>query len=335
MHNNIRNEINDLLSKVDRAQTNQEIGWTDPEQEYLPPTTGQGRPTLHIYILNHPLEEQLAEQANDSVIESDARHVEYEDSGMAPHAQSQFPSTSARPVRQRKRRHIIPLVLVGLALVGLLVGLTVSTLLAQTPTASVTLTPVQTEISVTTTVNAVLGKPDVTRHELQARLLSSLTLSQTRMVPTTGTGHQQASTARGSITFYNTQPSVQVIAAGTLIAGRDGVQVVNDRDAVIPPAVFPIDGQATVSAHAATIGPGGNIRAGDIYGPCCRLNVFATNGAFHGGQDARTYPIVTAQDIKGTATSLENDLEKSIEADLQTQVIRVSPSSLLSPVLRL
>ena len=44
-------------------------------------------------------------------------------------------------------------------------------------------------------------------------------------------------------------------------------------------------------------GPAGNISAGEIYGPCCRLNVSAANGPFSGGQDARSYPMVTAQDV--------------------------------------
>jgi hypothetical protein len=62
-----------------------------------------------------------------------------------------------------------------------------------------------------------------------------------------------------------------------------------------------------VSAHAAITGPAGNIQAGDVYGPCCRLNVFAANGPFRGGQNARTYQIVTQQDINGVATHVKTN----------------------------
>ena len=190
----------------------------------------------------------------------------------------------------------------------------------QAPSAFVTLIPMQKEVTATSPVRIVLGKPDGTHREIQGRILSSLMFSQTRTVLATGTGYEEARAAHGNITFYNAQPSVQVVSSGTLLMGADGVAVVTDQNAVIPPALFPTDGQATVLAHAILSGSVGNIRAGDIYGACCRLNIFATNGAFHGGQHVRTFSKVTQQDIDATVSMIKSNLTRSIDGAFQAQV---------------
>jgi len=155
-------------------------------------------------------------------------------------------------------------------------------------------------------------------------------MSQARTAPATGTAHQDAQTARGAITFYNAAPTQQIVNAGTLLTGADGIQIVTEQDAIIPAAVLPTDGQMTVSAHAVVTGPAGNIAARDIYGACCRLNVFAVSGPFHGGQDARSYPTVTPQDINTVTSSLKTSLDQSVQAALQTQV--QSNETLITPV---
>jgi hypothetical protein len=77
-------------------------------------------------------------------------------------------------------------------------------------------------------------------------------------------------------------------------------------------------------------GPAGNIAAHDIYGSCCRLNVFATNSAFSGGQVARVYPTVTAHDVSAAAESLEKSLTVSMQAAFQPQVR--SDETLITPL---
>jgi hypothetical protein len=129
-----------------------------------------------------------------------------------------------------------------------------------------------------------------------------------------------ATTAHGFITFYNAAPYLQTVSAGTLLTGADGVQVLTDQDATISAAVLPTEGQVTVTGHTAVTGTQGNIRAGDLYGSCCRLNVFVTNSVFHGGQNARTYQTVTAQDIAGVVRTLKTSVEQSVQAAFQTQV---------------
>ena len=126
-----------------------------------------------------------------------------------------------------------------------------------------------------------------------------IALSQAKTVPATGTGHQQAQAAHGFITFYNALPTPQTIPAGELLTGADRVEVVTLQDTVIPAGTLATNGQITVTAQAVNVGPQGNIAAGDIYGKCCRDDVFVSNSPFHGGQDARSYHMVTQQDING------------------------------------
>ncbi|GHO72734.1 hypothetical protein KSD_05050 [Ktedonobacter sp. SOSP1-85] len=93
---------------------------------------------------------------------------------------------------------------------------------------------------------------------------------------------------------------------------------------------YPMLGQASVSAHATVAGPAGNLKAGAIYGPCCRVNISAVNGAFSGGQDARDYQTVTQHDIDIAGMNLKASLDQSTTAALQTQV--QSTETLVTPL---
>jgi len=217
------------------------------------------------------------------------------------------------------RRYRLPVVVLALSVLTCLAVMVVSLLM--TASATVTIIPVQHEITTTTTLTVVTtGAANPAQQQVPGHLLSALTLSQAETIPTTGAGHQPARAATGRITFYNASPAVQTVMAGTLLTGADGVQVVTEQDAVIPPVAYPTLGQATVPAHAVLAGPGGNIRAGEIYGPCCRLNVSAVSGAFSGGQTARSYPMVSTQDIQEATASLTQSLLQSVQAALETQV---------------
>lgn len=224
---------------------------------------------------------------------------------------------------QPPHRHIAlrPLLIGGLALCLVLAG--AMSLLSLVPmltsSATVTVVPDATLVTSTDTIAIVTGTTP-TSHQLAGRALSSVTMSQAQTIATTGTAHQEARAAHGYVTFYNGEPSVQVVAAGTLLMGTDGVQIVTDQDAIIPAVIYPTLGQVTVAAHSTVTGPGGNITAGDIYGPCCRLNVSAVNSAFTGGQNARTYQTVTQQDIHTVVSHLKASLDQSVQAALQIQV---------------
>jgi hypothetical protein len=244
-----------------------------------------------------------------------------------PHTDEQEPGDQIEetaPIVPR-RNAPVPFLVVGAIGIALfvLIGAGVWSLLPLlAPSATVTIVPVSRAVTATGTLTVITGPANATQHEIPGRVLGTITMSQAERVPTTGTGHQDAQAASGTITFYNAAPYIQTVSAGTLLTGADGVQVVTDSEAVIPAGNLTTGryGQVTVSAHAVLPGPGGNIAANDIYGQCCRLNVFAANSAFSRGVSARTYPMVTAHDINTVATNLEKQLTPSMQAAFQPQV---------------
>jgi hypothetical protein len=113
---------------------------------------------------------------------------------------------------------------------------------ALTPSATVTLIPVEKTVSLTIAI------------QVHVRALAPLTLMQATTAPATGKLHQDAMRAAGTITFYNGLLSGQTIAAGTVLTGSDGVEIVTDQTAHIPAGTPPVYGQTTVSAHAVLAG---------------------------------------------------------------------------------
>ncbi len=229
---------------------------------------------------------------------------------------------------RKQRRYIIALC-VGIVCVLVVSALVIVSLLPLlTPDATITLVPTTQQIRTTQTITVTTGQ--ATGIQLQGRTLAAITMNQARSVATTGKGHQDAKAGHGYITFYNAATYPQTVTAGTILTGADGIQVITEQDANIPAASYPTFGQTTVPALSASTGPGGNIRAGDIYGPCCRLNVSAVTTVFSGGQEARDYQTVTPQDITTVAASLKTSLNQSVQAALQTQVH--SDETLITPL---
>ncbi len=123
-----------------------------------------------------------------------------------------------------------------------------------TPPVTVTITPQVKTLSTTATVS--LGGAGA---DIHGRGLLALTVSQSLTTQATGKGHQDATQAAGSLTFYNGSFSSKSIDAGTVFTGSDGIQVVTDQTALIPPGNPPTYGAATVPAHAVHAGSQGNI----------------------------------------------------------------------------
>ncbi len=190
-----------------------------------------------------------------------------------------------------------------------------------TPTASVTLTPMHQNLHTSVPITAVTGTPDPTRRQVSARLLSVKSSTFTQTVPTTGHGHTQAQQAQGTLTFYNAAPYAQTVAAGTVLTGADGVELVTDQVAYLPAGNLPDVGIATVPAQAVQIGPQGNIAPLDLNGLCCVAGVSVKNvDAFLAGQNARNYPIVAQQDVDAVAGPQSATLTQAAQTSLQGNV---------------
>jgi hypothetical protein len=236
-----------------------------------------------------------------------------------PEAQAEAEAETPPPAKTHKR--LIPWLVAGLCCLILATLLTVFSLLPLfTLQATVTLVPVSRQLPpVHTTLHIVNGS--TSGNQIPGRALPAISMSQQQTAPTTGTGHQNATPGRGYITFYNASLVEQTVPDGTLLTGSDGVEVVTDQNATIPAEKnLATNGSTSVAAHTVQTGPQANIQAGDIYGPCCRLNVSAANSAFSGGQNARTYQSVKQSDIGTTVNALKTSLNASIQAALQAQV---------------
>jgi len=234
-----------------------------------------------------------------------------------------FPSA---PVQQWSPRHQW-LLLAGLGS-GLFLYLLALVLIAvfvapvATLAVTVTLVPETETLSTTLTVTALsTGTPEPARQQVAARLLGVDSPTQSQSVPTTGTGHAPARMGEGTVTFYNAAPYSQTVAAGTVLTGNDGVEIVTDAPAVIPAGNPPIEGEATVPAHAAVIGPQGNIAPLDLNGLCCLAGILVKNTmAFHDGQYAHDFPMVTQADIDHAAGPLIATLTPATQSNLQGEV---------------
>jgi len=307
---NLQQHIDALLANLDEQHTREAGQYLPTPDEQEAPYQQQPRTFIDVYVIERQQDEPpTVESTLDSVTQESQNDDKPETPIISP----------LTPHRTCPRWWMI----VCIMLCVLLIGLGASLYLVQffAPSATITLVTASQPLTTTTSLQVVTnGAADPTKNQVPGRVLPAITMSQQQTVPTTGTTHQDATSAHGFITFYNAAPYVQTVKAGTMLTGADGIQVITDQDAAIPTAVMPTEGQTTIVGHAATTGPQGNIRAGDVYGQCCRLNVFVANGMFHGGQDAQTYQTVTQQDINSVVSSVKTSLEQSIQIALKTQV---------------
>ena len=158
------------------------------------------------------------------------------------------------------------------------------------------------------------------------RLLSSTSGPQSKTVNATGVRHS-GTQATGTITFYNSAFFDQHVNAGSDFLLANGVHIVTDSNVDIPKATgTPPNihvGVASVSAHAGSVGPGGNIAALTINKACCSADssIFAKNlTAFTGGQDPQNLTVVQQSDIDGAATLLEHTLTPQAQHAVKSQI---------------
>jgi hypothetical protein len=195
-----------------------------------------------------------------------------------------------------------------------------------TPSATVTITPASRDLKNTYQLFGVTGTPDPSQRQVQARQLSSTSPAQSKTVNATGVRQTSGTQATGTITFYNGAFKDQQVNAGTTFNLAGGVRIVTDRAVDIPKASAPPNsrpGMASVSAHATTVGPAGNIAALAISGPCCSTDssIFAKNlTAFSGGQNPQNFTVVQQSDIDRAAKPLENTLTPETQNSVKGQI---------------
>ncbi|HEX7735624.1 MAG TPA: hypothetical protein VF458_12220 [Ktedonobacteraceae bacterium] len=191
------------------------------------------------------------------------------------------------------------------------------------PTATVTIVPDSQQVQHTYQITAVLGVPDPSKNQVDARALYADSQTQSRTVKATGQGHVDGLQARGELTFYNISSSEQTIQAGTVIFDANGLAVVTDQQVTLPAldATIGLSG-SPVAAHTVNVGSAQNIPAYDFNSqPCCNGSVDVTNtGPFTGGQDQQSFTYVQQSDIDGVTQSLNATLTQQATMALQSQV---------------
>jgi hypothetical protein len=306
MDEHLQQEIKELLEYMDA----QEHTSTSQPDEYQ-----QGTEVIDVFIVRRQIEEPEAPSVESTL----AGTSDGEEAQVAPTEQETTePPFPPLPLKTRSRA--LPLLTGALCLLLAVVLSILTFLLMSAPSATVTIIPASTQIATTRTVTIAATSANAAQQQIPGRPLETIMLSQAKTVPATGMGHQQAQAARGFVTFYNALPAPQTIPAGEMLTGADGVEVVTLQDAAIPAGTLAANGQVTVLAQAVNVGPQGNIAANDLYGKCCRDDVFVSNSPFREGQDARSYQMVIWQDINKVASSLKASLDQSVQAALSQQV---------------
>ena len=316
MDEHLQQEIKEILEHLD-AQTDKTIPPPDESQ--------QGTEVIDVFVVRRQVEE-----SEPPTVESTLADTADKQETQAASTEQETTELPLPPLPRKPRRRALPFVIGALCLLLAVALGTVTLLIMFAPSATVTIIPISTQITTTRTVTIVSSNANAAQQQIPGRLLETITLSQAKTVPATGTGHQQAQAAQGFITFYNALPAPQTIPAGEMLTGADGIEVVTLQDAVIPAGTLATNGQVTVPAQAVNLGPQGNIAANDLYGKCCRDDVFVSNGLFSGGQNARSFQMVTQQDINGVASSFKASLDQSVQADLSQQI--QSSETLVTPV---
>lgn len=154
-----------------------------------------------------------------------------------------------------------------------------------------------------------------TSNQGQLYQLPAIIKTAQETVLATGESLLSATQAVGVITFFNGQFTRQIVPAGTKLTGKDGIGVVTQEEAIIPPATPttpPTYGNTSVTAYSAISGPSGNIPAHNIDQECCGSSILAENlDSFSGGKNAIDVTVVQQRDITNAANTLKEHLSQA------------------------
>jgi serine/threonine protein kinase len=179
--------------------------------------------------------------------------------------------------------------------------------------ATIQILPSSRNIKNTFTIFAVMGVPNSTQSQVQARQVAA---SQSRSQAATTTGSKQipATQAAGTLmVMCRSSSSPLTINAGTVFTGADNTSVATDT------TVTTSGCHTFITAHAVNYGTSGNIAARDINQPYQGYKVF-NEAAFSQGQDAETVAVVGQSDINTTAATLEHALTPAVQQALSAKL---------------
>lgn len=303
---------------------------SSPEEVQPPPQPSQDIEPLLLDLPVRPLPSPIASVPVDTKNGEDAQ---------APNKAKELlsPRTSLLRIPPKRRSFlsvasiVVFLLLIGGSILSLLTG--VGPLASLLPfTATITITPADQILKQRYQFVAVTQTSDPTKQQIQARFLSSMPLSRTQTVRSSGRGIIPARSAQGMLTFYNALTHAQTIPAGTVLNDENGIQLSNDQTVTIPAATPPTEGASAVLMHALTPGERGNIAALDFTAfACCQAGITVTNSqSFSGGADQKSYSYLQQADIDMTAQGLQMSLTPLGEKAVQAQIF--PEEQMLNPI---
>ncbi len=189
--------------------------------------------------------------------------------------------------------------------------------------ATISITPQSKTLKNSYTILAVVGTPNLARHEVAARYLSA-TQSQPQTVQATGKTSSPAVQASAVITLTNNANTDQTVPAGTIFSyvpgnGSSQLEATTDTTVVAPAwNIFIGPEPVNVSAHAVTAGAVGNTIT-SLRCNCRNITVDVPT-PFSGGRDAQNTPFIQQSDINGATASLTASLTPTVQSLLQAQV---------------
>ncbi len=242
-----------------------------------------------------------------------------------PHYNTPHPRSGVRQQQVRefvaKRGKLLAIILLIVLVPPLIFyGLTI----LPASSATLTITPISKRLTRIYAIAAVNGTPNSAMYQAPGYLISFTTPAQTETVPASGHGHQNATAAKGTLTFSQVGQNSN-IQTGQTLTGFDGVQIVTDQ-------AFSITVGQTIDipAHAVNAGSCCNIGAFDINYQAnvidiqtnqTRTSVFVANKQpFSGGQDAFDYNFVKQSDIDGVANTFVDQMTKDAQTGVEKQV---------------
>lgn len=225
---------------------------------------------------------------------------------------------------KKRRRNILIGVIAAVVVLALLIVLLGPYLYSIVPasSATVTLTPVTKSLSQTYTITAVPGTPDATKHQGQLRTVTFTTPAKTGSAKATGKGQGGPVSATGTLVFSQFSGAA-TFTAGLQVQSNSGVDLITDQAFNVQAG-----GSASVPAHAANTGPGGNIPALDVDNTFTYTDSNGATGtvviqnpnAFTGGANSSTFTAVQQSDIDGVAKPVEPQLTTDAKTGAQKLV---------------
>jgi serine/threonine protein kinase len=168
------------------------------------------------------------------------------------------------PHRDRRRPLVlVALILLVLALVG---GMAYALPSISTPviasSSTVMITPARQDLKNIYTILSVTNTPDISRKQITARLVSSITPSQIQTVNASGKVNTPAIYARGILGYYNFTSSPVTLNAGMIVPNKEPPPIHMMFDATITIPAAPTGqryGYTTGPAHVVEVGVIGNL----------------------------------------------------------------------------